>query len=339
MNISDFEGVDWRKIIKKYQPEAGRSIWQLVNTVVPYLGLYALMFWLLNAGVSYWLVLLLAIPTAGFMVRTFIIFHDCGHGSFFKSRKANLAVGILTGILTFTPWHLWWHEHNIHHANAGNLDKRGIGDVDTWTVEEYLAAPFWKKVAYRTMRHPLVMFSIGAVTVFAIVKRVPLPSHSKKEKASIWWTNAALAVIISVLILLVGWKTYLLVQLPVLLLGTSAGVWMFYVQHNYDGVYWEREENWDFYKAALDGSSFYDLPEILHWFTGNIGYHHIHHLGSRIPNYKLRSCFEENPLFHVEPLSIWSSLKTLRLRLWDEANQKMVGWEVLKQYRNKRETA
>jgi len=332
MNIRTMEGMDWRKIIKKYQPEAWRSIWQIVNTLVPYIGLFALMLWLLNVGVSYWFVLPIAIPAAGFMVRTFIIFHDCGHGSFFKSRTANLVVGIITGILTFTPWQIWWHEHNVHHASAGNLDKRGTGDVGTWTVEEYLAAPWWKKVGYRIMRNPLMMFSIGAVIVFALVKRIPLPYHSKKEKASIWWTNVALAAIISVLIWLVGWKTYLLVQLPVLLMGTSAGVWMFYVQHNYDGVYWERQENWDFYKAAMDGSSFYDLPAILRWFTGNIGYHHIHHLGARIPNYKLQQCFEENPLFQIKPMTILTSFKALRLRLWDEAKKKMVGWEGLKEY-------
>ena len=331
MKNHKIEGVDWRKIIKKYQPENWRSIWQIINTLVPYIGLFALMFW--SVSVSYWLTLLLSIPTAGFMVRTFIIFHDCGHGSFFKSKRANLIVGIITGILVYTPWQLWWHEHNVHHANAGNLDKRGIGDVDTWTVEEYLAAPFWKKFWYRIMRHPLVMFSIGAMIVFAVVKRFPLASHGKKERASIWWTNLALLVLISGLMTLVGWKTFLIVQLPILLFGTSAGGWMFYVQHNYESVYWERQENWDFYKAAMDGSSLYELPAILQWFTGNIGFHHIHHLGSRIPNYKLQQCFEENPLFQVKSLNMWTSLKTLRLRLWDEAAQKMVGWEVLKKYR------
>lgn len=333
MSMQSFEGVNWRKVIKKYEPEAWRSIWQIINTLVPYVGLFALMLWMVNAGVSYWWVLLLSVPTAGFMVRTFIIFHDCGHGSFFKSRKANLVVGIITGILTFTPWQLWWHEHNIHHANAGNLDRRGVGDVDTWTVDEYLAAPWFKKLGYRLMRNPLLMFSLSAMLVFVAVKRVPLPSHSKKEKASIWWTNFALAVLITGIILVAGWKAYLLAQLPVLLFGTSVGVWMFYVQHNYDGTYWKRKENWDFYKAALDGSSFYQLPAVLQWFTGNIGYHHIHHLGSRIPNYKLQQCFEENPIFHVEPLTIWRSFKTLRLRLWDEAKQKMVGWEALKEYK------
>ena len=339
MNFSRFEGVDVRKIVSKYQvPDTWRSIWQIVNTLVPYFALWAIMFW--SVGVSYWLTLLLAIPTAGFMVRTFIIFHDCGHGSFFKSKRANTVVGIITGILTFTPWTRWWHEHAIHHATAGNLDKRGVGDVDTWTVEEYLAAPKWKQLGYRFVRHPLVMFTIGAVFVFAIVQRIPLSSHGKREKASVWWTNAALTVLITGLIMLVGWETYLLVQLPVLLFGTSAGVWMFYVQHNYEGSYWERQENWNFYKAALNGSSLYELPAILQWFTGNIGFHHIHHLGPRIPNYKLQECFKENPVFQsVKPLTIWSSLKTLRLRLWDEANKKMVGWEALKRYSKKAETA
>ena len=332
MKVSHFEGRDWRKIIRKYQvADTWRSVWQIVNTLMPYFILWGIMFW--SVGISYWLTLLISIPTAGFMVRTFIIFHDCGHGSFFKSKRANTAVGIITGILTFTPWHSWWHEHAIHHATAGNLDKRGTGDVDTWTVEEYMAAPFFKRLWYRIMRHPLVMFTIGAMIVFAVVQRVPLPSHGKRERASIWWTNLALVVLISGLIALVGWKTYLLVQVPVLLLGTSAGVWMFYVQHNYEGSYWERQEKWDFYKAAMNGSSLYELPAILQWFTGNIGFHHIHHLGPRIPNYKLQECLKENPVFQVKSLNMWSSLKTLRLRLWDEATKQMVGWERLKKYR------
>ncbi len=334
MNISRFEGVDWRKIVRKYQvPDTWRSIWQIVNTVIPYIILWGVMFW--SVSISYWLTLLLSIPTAGFMVRTFIIFHDCGHGSFFKSKRASTIVGIFTGILTYTPWHRWWHEHAIHHATAGNLDKRGTGDVDTWTVEEYLAAPKWKQVWYRFMRHPVVMFSVGAVFVFAVMNRIPLPSHGKRERASIWWTNLALAILITGLIMLVGWKTYLLVQLPVLLFGTSGGVWMFYVQHNYEGSYWERQEKWDFYKAAMNGSSLYELPAIFQWFTGNIGFHHIHHLGPRIPNYKLQECLKENPVFQVKSLNMWSSLKTLRLRLWDEATQQMVGWEILRKYRQR----
>lgn len=334
MNVNCFEGVNWRKIVSKYQvPDTWRSIWQIVNTLIPYFALWGVMFW--SVGISYWLTLLISIPTAGFMVRTFIIFHDCGHGSFFRSKRANTAVGIITGILVFTPWNHWWHEHAIHHATAGNLDKRGTGDVDTWTVEEYLAAPWGKRVWYRIMRHPLVMFTIGAMIVFSIVQRFPLASHGKRERASIWWTNLALVVLISGLIALVGWKTYLLVQLPVLLLGTSAGVWMFYVQHNYEGSYWERQDKWDFYKAAMNGSSLYELPAILQWFTGNIGFHHIHHLGPRIPNYKLQECLKENPVLQVKSLNMWSSLKTLHLRLWDEATKQMVGWEILKKYRQR----
>lgn len=334
MNVNCFEGVNWRKIVSKYQvPDTWRSIWQIVNTLIPYFALWGVMFW--SVGISYWLTLLISIPTAGFMVRTFIIFHDCGHGSFFRSKRANTAVGIITGILVFTPWNHWWHEHAIHHATAGNLDKRGTGDVDTWTVEEYLAAPWGKRVWYRIMRHPLVMFTIGAMIVFSIVQRFPLSSHGKRERASIWWTNLALVVLISGLIALVGWKTYLLVQLPVLLLGTSAGVWMFYVQHNYEGSYWERQDKWDFYKAAMNGSSLYELPAILQWFTGNIGFHHIHHLGPRIPNYKLQECLKENPVLQVKSLNMWSSLKTLHLRLWDEATKQMVGWEILKKYRQR----
>ncbi len=322
-----------RKLLIPYQTaDTRQAIWQLVNTLVPYFALWVLMF--LSLNVSYWLTLLLAIPTAGFMVRTFIIFHDCGHGSFLPSRKANDIVGIITGILTFTPWARWWRDHAIHHATAGDLDRRGVGDVYTMTVQEYLQAPWWKKLGYRLMRHPFNMFIIGAPIVFAIVQRFYGRGTGKREKASVWWTNLALVVLIGGLVWLVGWKAYLMVQIPVFWLGTATGVWLFYMQHQFEDVYWERHDTWDFFEAGLKGCSYFKLPKILQWFTGNIGFHHIHHLSARIPNYKLEACFRENPLLQKPPtLTLRSSLKSLRLRLYDEEQKKMVGWEALKRYR------
>ena len=324
----------WQGIVSKYAyPETWRSLWQIFNSLILFLAMWYLMYRSLE--VSYWLTLLLAIPTAGLFMRSFIIFHDCGHGSFFKSQAANDAVGILTGLLAFTPYYQWKHDHAIHHATAGNLDRRGVGDVQTLTVREYRELPSWKRFTYRTMRNPLIMFTIGAFLVFSVGHRFSRRWSGPRERKSVVWTNLALAAIIAGLCLLIGWKEYLLVQVPVLFIATSAGVWLFYVQHNFEGTYWEHQDQWDFFKAGLNGSSFYDLPGILRWFSGNIGYHHIHHLSPRIPNYKLQKCHEENEIFHVKPLTILSSLKSLRFRFWDEESKQMVGYNALKQSRNR----
>jgi omega-6 fatty acid desaturase (delta-12 desaturase) len=329
-NDSRYAG--WHEAVLRYaRPDLWRSIWMLVNTLVPYFVLWAAM--LYSVHISYWLTLFLAFPTAGFMMRTFIIFHDCGHGSFFKNRKANDAVGFITGVLNFTPYYKWRRDHAIHHATASDLDGRGVGDVKTMTVEEYLAAPWWMKIVYRVFRNPLVMFTIGSFSVFAIVARFPSKNDKGRELQSVWWTNLALAVLITGMCLLVGWKTYLLVQLPVLLLGTSVGVWLFYVQHNFDPTYWERHKQWEFVKAGFEGSSYYKLPKVLQWFSGNIGFHHIHHLNPKIPNYKLPECYQENPVFQVPPMTIAASLSSLKMRLYDEKRKMMVGWSGLKIYR------
>jgi omega-6 fatty acid desaturase (delta-12 desaturase) len=322
----------WRQILEAYQtPDTKRSLWQIVNSIVPFLLLWYAMY--RSISISYWLTLLFAIPTAGFMVRIFIIFHDCGHGSFFESRNANAVLGIVTGLLTFTPYYEWRHSHAIHHATAGNLDRRGTGDVLTITVAEYVAMPWWKRVGYRIMRNPLIMFTVGSFSVFAIGHRFPRKESSKRERSNVLWTNLALAGIIAGLMLLIGWQAFLLVQVPILFLGTSAGVWLFYVQHNFEDTYWDRKEHWDFLKVGLQGSSYYQLPGILQWFTGNIGFHHIHHLAPRVPNYKLPICHAENKLFHVQPLTIRTSLRSLRLRLWDEQARIMVGYEAVKRFR------
>ena len=324
----------WQEVVARYaRPDLRRSLWQVVNTLVPFFVLWYVM--IRSVEISYWLTLLLAIPTAGFMMRSFIIFHDCGHGSFFKSQQANDVLGIITGIINFTPYYRWRHDHAVHHATAGDLDRRGVGDVYTMTVKEYLEAPWWKKFGYRVMRNPLVLFLIEPSLVFLVTQRFALPGTGRREAASVWWTDLALAVIIGLMCWWVGWQTYLMVQLPVFMVSTSVGVWLFYVQHNFDPTYWERKDEWEFARAGLDGSSFYKLPTVLQWFTGNIGFHHIHHLSPKIPNYKLPECHEENPILQVKPLTLLFSLKSLRLRLWDEERGMMVGWSFLKQYRQR----
>jgi omega-6 fatty acid desaturase (delta-12 desaturase) len=280
-------------------------------------------------NVSYWLTLLLAIPTAGFMVRAFIIFHDCGHGSFFKSRKANTILGYITGIITLTPYHHWRHNHAVHHATAADLDRRGTGDVWTATVDEYLSFPRWKKYFYRFYRNPAVMFLLNPVLLFWIGHRFAGKAKSR-ERFSVYWTNLTLLGILILANFTIGLKAYFLVQIPIIWIGTAVGVWLFYVQHNFEGVYWERHENWDFVKAGLEGSSFYKLPKVLQWFTGNIGFHHIHHLSPRIPNYKLERCHKENPIFQVTPITLLTSLKSLTYRLWDEKGSRLVGYRQLK---------
>jgi len=330
----NLQNARWQAVVAKYAfPSTLRSIWQVLNSVIPFIGLWYVMVRSLEIG--YWLTLLLAVPTAGFMVRTFIIFHDCTHGSFFKSIKASDRLGLMLGVLVVTPYYAWKHDHAIHHATAGDLDRRGVGDVLTLTVAEYIALPWWKKIGYRVMRNPLILFTVGSFIVFAFTHRFPGARSGKRERSSVVWTNIALIGVIGWIILQIGWKALLLVEVPVLLLATSAGVWLFYVQHNFDGTYWERHDKWEFFKAGVNGSSFYKLPAILNWFTGNIGFHHIHHLSPRIPNYKLPECHKENPIFQVAPLTIGKSMRSLFLRLWDEEQKMMVGFEVLKRYHRK----
>ena len=320
----------WKKIVGAYaRPDLRKGVWQTVNSVLPYFALFYIS--MRSLEISFWLTLPLCILTAGFMVRTFIIFHDCGHGSFFKSRRANEWMGVFTGILTFTPYYRWTHYHALHHATAGDLDRRGAGDVYTMTVQEYLAAPWWIKVGYRLMRFPPGMFLVGPIFVFLVVERIP-PLKGKRGIASVWLTNLAVAAMVAAMGLTFGWRAYLTVQLLVLYFGATVGVWLFYVQHNFEGVYWARHKQWDFVKACLQGSSFYKLPRVLQWFSGNIGFHHIHHLSSKIPSYNLQRAYRENPIFHIRPLTLRSSLKCLKWRVYDEANRRLAGWDVLKQY-------
>ncbi|HEY5901015.1 MAG TPA: fatty acid desaturase [Anaerolineales bacterium] len=321
----------WQLITAKYaSPDLARSLWQVADSVLPFVLFFGAALWAFR--LSFWLALPLCVLAAGFMIRTFIIFHDCGHGSFFKSIRANDILGFITGVLTFTPYYSWKHDHAIHHATSGDLDRRGVGDVYTMTVREYMAAPWWKRFGYRVMRNPIAMFAFGSLLVFVVVQRIP-HGTGRRERASIWWTNLALACIAALLSLIFGWQAYLVVQLLVVFFGASAGIWLFYVQHNFEGVYWERHGKWDYFKASMQGSSFYKLPAVLEWFSGSIGYHHIHHLGARIPNYNLARAYRENPIFHVKPLTLLSSLKCLKWRLYDEASCRLVGWDALRNYR------
>lgn len=307
------------------EPDLKRSVWQMVDTFVPYVVLWYLMY--LSTSVSYWLTLALAIPTAGFMVRIFIIFHDCGHGSFFKSSRANNFWGMVTGFLVYTPYYEWRHAHAVHHATAGNLDKKGTGDVWTMTTEEYRNASKGVKFGYRIYRNPLILFTVGAMLSFLFFNRFTFNITHKKDRLSVHLTNLAIVGMVVGLILLMGLKAFLFIQLSILLFATSSGVWLFYLQHQFEDVYWERNEKWNRVKAALEGSSFYKLPKVLQWFSGNIGFHHIHHLNPRIPNYKLEKCYRENPEFReVKPITLRAGFKSFSLRLYDEATHKMVGY-------------
>jgi omega-6 fatty acid desaturase (delta-12 desaturase) len=325
--------VTWQEIVARYQqPSLWRSIWQIVDTLGPYALLWYLMY--RSLAVSYWIALPLAILTGGFLVRVFIIHHDCGHGAFFKSRKANDTWGFITGVLTFTPYYLWRWEHAIHHAHAGDLDQRGLGAVWTLTVQEYLEASRWKRFAYRMARNPVVLFVIAPLFVFLVRHRFPKAGASMRERHSVYWTNLALLGMAAAMSLIFGIKAYLLIQLTVMAVAGSAGVWLFYVQHQFEGVYWERHGDWDYLAAALQGSSFYKLPKVLQWFSGNIGFHHIHHLSPRIPNYNLEKCHQAEPLFqNVPPVTLFASFKSFAYRLWDEPRHRLVGYRYLRTLR------
>lgn len=324
----------WRQIVLQYQkPSRWRALWQIADTIVPYGTIWYFMY--LSLSVSWWLVLPLALLAGMFLVRVFIIFHDCGHGSYFKSRKTNDVVGFVTGLLTFTPFYQWRWDHAIHHATSGHLDKRGTGDLWTLTVQEYLESSRWRRFAYRLARNPVVLFVIAPLVVMVFKQRFPSRNANKRERLSVYWMNAAILGMAAGLSLLFGLLPYLLIQLTVLALAGSIGFWLFYVQHQFEGVYWERAEQWDYATAALKGSSFYKLPKILQWFSGNIGYHHIHHLSARIPNYNLERCHKAHLMFQqVKPLTLAGSFRTLALRLWDEQHRKLVGFRHLKKIRN-----
>lgn len=322
----------WYRELSKYEKShTGKAFWQVLNTFVPYIGLWAAMIWIVRSQTSLWYLCPLFPIAAGLVVRIFIMQHDCGHGSFLPSHKANRFLGLLCGVITFTPYDDWKHEHAAHHAGAQDLSRRGIGDIYTLTTEEFRNASPGKQRYYRFFRHPLVIFGFGPFLQFVFAHRIAHKRAGAREKQSVLITNLALLALFVLACLTIGWKTYLLIQVPIIALAASFGVWLFYVQHQYDDVYWEHHENWDPISAALEGSSYYKLPKILQWFSGNIGLHHIHHLRPRIPNYNLQKCFDEVPeLQSPRTLTLWESLKCINLHLWDEKTRQMVSFRKLK---------
>jgi acyl-lipid omega-6 desaturase (Delta-12 desaturase) len=313
------------------QPDYRKALVQVTNTVVPYIGLWALMIYCVVQGFSVWITLLLSIAAAAFLVRLFILFHDCCHGAFFPWRTGNRLFGYVAGILTFTAFEDWQRTHVIHHSNSGDLDNRGVGDVWTLTVAEYLSAPRATRFAYRVFRNPFVLFSVAPLILFLVIHRFPSPGAKKREHFSILFTNAAIAALIIVMSFTLGFYNYLLIQFPIILVAASVGMWMFYIQHQYEDVYWSRNDDWDMTRSGLEGSSYYKLPAVLQWIVGNIGLHHIHHVRANIPNYNLQRCHNEIPALQaVTPLTLRKSTQSLWLNLWDEDQQKLVSFRSIR---------
>jgi len=320
---------DWYHSIRRYErSHLWKAIWQLVNTFIPYLIVCVLMYLSYREGYSYWIILGLGIVAAGLLVRIFIFFHDCAHQSFFPSRKANTVLGYICGVLTFAPFEEWRKSHGWHHNTFGDLDRRGNGDVWTLTAEEFRTASKPMRFWYRFFRHPLVLLCFGPAYLFIVSYRYPHKGAQRRQKNSVIITNTAMAIIIVVASLTIGFKAYALIQFPVIFFAGVIGVWLFYIQHQFEGAYWSRHDQWDPIKASLHGSSYYKLPKVIQWFTGNIGLHHIHHLRARIPNYNLQRAYDDTKAFlDVEPLTIRKSLTCIQLKLWDEEKQKMVGFK------------
>lgn len=314
----------WREALAPYaRPHLGRSLLDLTTSAVPYLALSALMY--LALDVSYLLTLVIAVPTAGFLLRTYIVFHDCAHGSLLPSKRANAWVGRTLGLIVFSPFASWRHNHAVHHATAGDLERRGVGDVHTLTVAEYRSLPWRKRLGYRLFRNPLVMFGLGPLFAMVIQPRLTSRAERPRIRRSVIGTNLALVLLIGALCWLIGWRDYLLVQAPTAMLAGCAGVWLFYVQHQFEDTYWQNTGDWSYADAALQGSSYLKLPKVLQFFTGNIGLHHVHHLSARIPNYNLQRAHNENPICHDVPtLSLWDGLRAVRLKLWDEERGRLV---------------
>ena len=303
--------------------ETRKSIMQLVNTLTPLLVAWTLGFYLLQF--SPWYTVACSVVAAGFVVRTFIIFHDCTHGSFFKSKKANNRVGFITGVLTSFPYEKWKREHTIHHATSSNLDKRGIGDIDMLTVEEYMEKSKLGRLGYRMYRNPLVMFGLGPLFMVLILNRINRSDAKKKERINTHVTTLTMVIILGTLIWLTSWQAVLLVYGVTLFIAGSLGIWLFYIQHTYEDSYFEYDTEWDYVKAAVEGSSYYKLPKLLQWVTGNIGFHHVHHLAPRVPNYHLEAAHESiPPLQQATTITLTTSLESIRYKLYDPKQKKFV---------------
>lgn len=305
------------------------SVRQLLNTIPPFFLLWFLAYQSLQVSVL--LAVVIAIMAAGFLVRVFIIFHDCTHNSFFSSRKANDRLGTILGIMTLFPYEKWKRDHNIHHATSGNLDKRGTGDIWIMTVNEYLQASFWQKLSYRLYRNPFVMFVLGPLYLLLVSNRKNHKGAKRKERINTHMTTLAAVIIYALVIMLIGWQAFLIIQGTILFVAASLGIWLFYVQHQFEDAYFENKDEWDYVKAAIDGSSYYQLSKPLQWLTGNIGFHHVHHLSPRVPNYYLETVHETNPsLQRVTTITLRTSLKALRFRLYDENQKTFVSFRELK---------
>ncbi len=325
---------NWVRVLAKYrEPNLTRSIFELAVSFIPFLTI-AVLAWL-SLSVSYWLTFALSLINGFFLVRMFIIQHDCGHGSFFGNRHANNWVGRTIGVFTLTPYKVWRRSHSIHHSASGNLDKRGIGDVYTLTVAEFEALPRFKRIAYRVYRHPVFMFGFAPALLFMVQNRVPLSMMRSWEYwMSAMGTNAMIAIMIGVMLWFGGLPALLLIFLPTLLMAATLGVWLFYVQHQFENAQWDHTEKWELHEAALMGSSYYVLPGVLRWFSGNIGIHHVHHLYSRIPFYRLMEVVREHSVLeNLNRMTIRQSLKSAQMHLWDEGSRKLVSFRQARQLR------
>ena len=320
------EGSSRDESLDRYaRPDLGRSLLSLATSVVPFIALWGLMY--LALQVSYLLVLVLAVPTAGFLLRTYILFHDCTHSSFLPGRRANAYLGAVLALIVFTPFARWRHEHAVHHATGSDLDRRGVGDVPTLTVAEYNAKSWGGRLGYRLFRNPMIMFGLGPIFAMLLEPRWISRSARPRIKRSVWATNLALVVVVGGLCWLIGWRDFVLVEAPLVPLAGGVGIWLFYVQHQFEDTYWRRSQDWSYTDAALRGSSYLRLPKVLQFFTGNIGLHHVHHLNPKIPNYNLQRAHDENPIFHDVPtVSFWDGLRATRLKLWDEDAVRLVTW-------------
>lgn len=308
-------------------PNAWRAAGQILTTLFPFLALFAGMY--ISLDYSYWITLPLAVPTAGLLIRFFIIQHDCGHGSFFASKTANDITGRIVSVLTLTPYAYWRRAHALHHACSANLDRRGIGDISTLTVEEYQALPLLKRIGYRIYRNPFFLTLVGGVLHFLVIQRLPFSVQrpSWQMTTSVLALNLAILIVYGTLIYALGWADFLMLFAPIVFVSSAVGVWLFFIQHQFEETHWSKDGEWDRKTAAILGSSYYDLPRVLDWFTGNIGLHHIHHLCSQIPNYRLQECMAAKPeLANINRLTVWESLKCANLALWDEKSKRLVSF-------------
>ena len=319
---------DWHQALKKFSDSNRlKAAWQLLSTIVPYFCIWYMMVRSIQLGYSYMWTLILALPAAAFLVRLFILFHDCVHNSFLKSKSGNTFFGYFLGVLAFTSFEDWRFTHLRHHGTYANLDSRGFGDIWTMTLKEYENSSTMKQIRYRLYRNLIVLVGLGAIFNFLLYNRIPDLRVKRKERMSVILTNLLILAVALVAAQIIGWRAYLLIQLPVLWLAGGAGIWLFYVQHQFEGGYWARKNDWEHLDAAMEGCSFYNLPTVLRWFSGNIGYHHVHHLNPMIANYNLKKCYDSVPELQAkEPLTIMKSLHCFRLKLWDEDLKIMVAF-------------